>query len=734
MNRLKVLLIFSIFSSFICAQEIGVWKNYTDMKFVTDIKINSDGFWMSSTGGAGNYINELFDYQNFLTKSEGLNSQNLTTLAIDKNNKVWFGMQNGVIDIYNPDNGAIREILDIFQSNYTKKNINDFYISGDTNFVSTEFGLSLINTQIFAFIETIIKFGDFTSAQRVNSVDVVNNKIYVSTENGVAIQKDGAKNLIAPESWISYETGTAIPAGETYSTVYFDNRIIAATNVGLVQFDGTLWSHYAYNSRIYDLDVRGDKLYVLFSNSVHTYDGSSDNILYSSDTNEFHKFDLSEDKLLIATNLGVIEVESDTSKTIIPNGPINNAFQSLAVDKVGALWVGTGNDRGGVGFMQFNGSEWANYNTTTFPELPNNSYHKVSADEYQVYLSNWGAGLTIENDNNYSYFNAQNSELVGIPSAPNFVVIMNAGRDSNQDLWFFNFASADEQPIIQLTTDSVWYHYEFPFFTLSEDVYMTDGIIDEYNTKWFSVLSRGLFYFSEKGTPDDVSDDLWGWLKDTDGLNSNDITALAVDQRGELWIGTPEGANVIANPSSPGSRITNVYTLREQSVTSIAVDPLNNKWVGTYQGVFVLTPDGTHLIDQYDSKNSPLPTNEILSIAIDKNSGLVNIGTSFGLSTLTTPSIKPNQSYDKLFVYPNPFILNGNSQLSIDGLMSNSMVKILSISGDVVRELTTPGGRIGFWDGKNDDGNFVASGIYMVVAFDEEAQNVATTKIAVIRK
>ncbi|MCK5455771.1 MAG: hypothetical protein KAI45_01515, partial [Melioribacteraceae bacterium] len=128
------------------------------------------------------------------------------------------------------------------------------------------------------------------------------------------------------------------------------------------------------------------------------------------------------------------------------------------------------------------------------------------------------------------------------------------------------------------------------------------------------------------------------------------------------------------------------------------------------------------------------PTNEILSIAIDKNSGLVNIGTSFGLTTLTTPSIKPNQNYDKLFVYPNPFLLNENLQLSIDGLMSNSSVKILSISGDVVSELITPGGRIGFWDGKDDDGNFVASGIYMIVAFDEEAQNVATTKVAVVRK
>ena len=734
MLRLKFLFIITLFSSYILAQEIGVWKNYTDMKFVTDVKGSADGFWMSSTGGGGNYLDELMDYDVFLTKSEGLNSQNLTTLNVDNDNNIWFGMQNGVIDIFDQDGEREKEILDIFQSNYTKKNINDFYIYGDTNFVSTEFGMSLISTKIFEFIETVTKFGDFTSAQRVNSVNVLNGKVYVSTENGVAIQKDGATNLSAPESWTSYQTGIDIPADETYATEYFDDRLIAATNVGLVQFDGMSWSKYAYNSRVYDIDVRDNKLYVLFSNSVHTYDGTSDVILYTSNSNEFHRFDLTSDKILIATNIGVIEVSTDSIQTIIPNGPINNAFQSLAVDKNGALWVGTGNDKGGVGFMQFENNEWTNYNTVTFPELPNNNYHNVSADDYQVYLSNWGSGLTIEENNEFSYINAQNSELVGIPSAPNYVVIMNAARDSKQDLWFFNFASADEKPIIQLTTDSLWYHFRFPFFQLNEDVFITDGIIDEYDTKWFSVISRGLFYFNEQGTPGDIRDDKWGWLRESDGLNSSDITALAVDQRSELWIGTPKGANILANPSVPQSRITNVYTLREQSITSIAVDPLNNKWVGTYQGVFVLSPDGVHLLAQYDSKNSPLPTDEILSIAIDKNSGLVYIGTSFGVSTLSTPSIKPNQNFENLFVYPNPYYVGGDTKLSIDGLMSNSSIKILSISGDLVRTLETPGGRIGFWDGRNDDGNFVASGIYFIVSYDAEADNVATTKVAVIRK
>ncbi|MCF6271495.1 MAG: hypothetical protein L3J41_17440 [Melioribacteraceae bacterium] len=734
-------------SSTTIAQNIGVWSNYADMKMVTDIKSTEEGFWTSTTGGAAYYSNTNKNFEFFLTNSEGLSSQNLTALDIDSEGRIWFGMQNGIIDIYDPTDGTIISIKDIFESNNSNKRINEILIISDTAYVSTNFGLSLINTKHFGFISTTLKFGDFPTSQIVNSV-TVDDKIYVSTVNGIAIQRDGASNLLAPESWITYSTGSDISANKIYKTVLLNNELIAGTDKGLFKFENNLWSHYAYTNEIKDLGVSGNNLLILFETNLLLRSGNDEQTLLTSADRFFTGFDISNNDIILVSNFseikigrneylevgeGVIKLSNNSSETLLPNGPINNSFESITVDKNGVLWAATGKDKFGRGFMKFDEGIWTNYNKDSFPELPNNNYHNVSSDDNQVYLSNWGSGLTIEQDGKFSYLTAYNSELVGIPDDPNYVVIRNAERDSNGDLWFFNHASADGMPIIQLTKDSTWYHYRFPYFQLTTKVFITDGTIDENNTKWFTITGLGLFYFNEQSSPEDESNDVWGWLRVREGLNSDEVGAIAVDNRGELWIGTDKGMNILANTASPQSLITNVFPLRQQSITAIAVDPLNNKWVGTHQGVFVMTSDGSQLIAQYDSKNSPLPSDDIKSIAIDKKSGLVYIGTSFGVSTLTTFAVEPKQEFDEILVYPNPFKLDKHSKITIDGLVKNSSIKILSVSGKLVKTIISPGGRIAFWDGKDENGKFVASGIYVLVAFDEEADKIITSKFAVIR-
>jgi len=88
-----------------------------------------------------------------------------------------------------------------------------------------------------------------------------------------------------------------------------------------------------------------------------------------------------------------------------------------------------------------------------------------------------------------------------------------------------------------------------------------------------------------------------------------------------------------------------------------------------------------------------------------------------------------------LFTYPSPFVIDESSnKLIIDGLVKDSDIKILTISGKLLREFTSPGGRIASWDGKDQSGKFVSSGVYIIVAFDKDGNNVTTGKIAVLRK
>ena len=77
---------------------------------------------------------------------------------------------------------------------------------------------------------------------------------------------------------------------------------------------------------------------------------------------------------------------------------------------------------------------------------------------------------------------------------------------------------------------------------------------------------------------------------------------------------------------------------------------------------------------------------------------------------------------------------DGQILVTIDGLIRNSEIKIVTVSGKLVREFSSPGGRTAFWDGRDDDGNLVNSGIYIVIAFDQEGNSVETGKIAVLRE
>lgn len=753
--RISIIIIL-VFSTRVMSQDISGWKNYSDMKIIFDGSIVAGNLWAATEGGVFSFNFSDSSYKS-LTKTEGLNGSPITALAVDNQGKVWLGSQNGVIDIYNPVNKSIKRILDIHNSGRSLRQVNSFRVQGDLIFVATSFGLSIINAKDYNFIDTYLKFGNLSTNISVNS-SFQNNVLYVPTELGLAVQIQGSTNLSAPESWNVFTQAHGLPSNNILKAALYKNELIVSSDRGFAKFNGLQFVPFLaqFNQqRVMDFYISGDSIFILIEKTISAkvkqyllYSYINDTIieLQNNLPTAAKIIVYSSGKIYLATSAGVMAYSQTQAKYLFPNGPQSNLFMDMSIDKNGKLWVASGTDVSGNGFYTFDGNTWQNFNTSNTPALTSNSIYNVYASsDNNIYLGSFGGGFVrIKSNNELNVFNTQNTGMVGTTKTPTYLVIPGLRTDSKKNLWILNHDAANKKTLSVLTPDSIWYHYANPSDS-GLNIY-TKLLIDQYDTKWYvssDPRNAGLFYFNENKTFSNTADDKFGFLTQTSGLNSSTITSLAIDKRGDLWIGTNLGVNVITNAvnaigtTQPAQfRTSSVFSLRQYSINCIAVDAINRKWIGTNQGVIVVSPDGSNLIAAFDTKNSPLVSDAIKSIAIDDPRGIVYIGVDGGLTSVQTAALLPKESFDELFIFPSPFILNSsdNNILSIDGLIRDTDIKILSISGKLIKEFSSPGGRIAYWDAKDDKGNLVNTGVYIIVAYDKEGNNISSGKVAVIRK
>jgi len=435
-----------------------------------------------------------------------------------------------------------------------------------------------------------------------------------------------------------------------------------------------------------------------------------------------------------------------------PNGPGSGQFLSLAVDPDGVLWAATGYNGNGKGIIRYDGATWSTF-TAASHGLPTNDYYNVSVGcDGAVWASSWAAGaLMIPRgrttvDTSLSF--GANVGMVGLPDAPGFIVtstVACTGAD-----WMSVNSAADGLLLSIRKPDGTWRRLPVRvgparITSLLDNIPVDRALaVDGFGTLWAVSRDRtfrGLFAFDNRGSIDDPftrRDSVRYHLTENNGLPSNDVRTVVVDLDNDVWVGTDRGIAIILDPDRPdrSGSIAAYRPLTGRAITTIAVDPLNQKWVGTPEGAILLSPDGTQVLASYtvESTGGRLIDNDIKSIAIDSRTGTVCFGTLAGLASLTTAGAAPRSTFDELSVYPNPFLLPASAPLTVDGLIANSAVKVLTIDGRLVRTLTTPGGRIGFWDGKDDAGNDVTSGVYLLIAYAEDGSSVATGKVAVIRR
>jgi hypothetical protein len=145
----------------------------------------------------------------------------------------------------------------------------------------------------------------------------------------------------------------------------------------------------------------------------------------------------------------------------------------------------------------------------------------------------------------------------------------------------------------------------------------------------------------------------------------------------------------------------------------------------------LLSPDGLETIEHFTSDNSYLPSDNVLSIAIQPSNGDVFIGTSDGLVSYMSDATPPEEDFSNIYAFPNPIHPYYRGSVAIKGLMYETEVRILDGSGNLVKVIQGNGGEA-VWDLTNASGSRVASGVYTANCNTIDGKAYGTVKILVM--
>lgn len=225
------------------------------------------------------------------------------------------------------------------------------------------------------------------------------------------------------------------------------------------------------------------------------------------------------------------------------------------------------------------------------------------------------------------------------------------------------------------------------------------------------------------------------------GLPGTEVTDMALDQNLFLWVGTNQGIAFFPNPSAVLDNrpltanvpiFENRLLLRDEFITQIAIDPANRKWFGTKNnGLWLFSETGEALVYHFTIDNSPLPSNQIISLYLDPPSGELFIGTDKGTVSFRSDATEGTNQHTNVEIYPNPVNPSFQGNIVINGLANSALVKITDVSGKLVREVRA-NGSTSLWNSRDINGTRVKSGVYLVFSSNSDGTETFVGKIVVI--
>ena len=438
------------------------------------------------------------------------------------------------------------------------------------------------------------------------------------------------------------------------------------------------------------------------------------------------------------------------SNPLDPGGPESFGGVILAPGALTDLWTKT---FVADGASVYSDQDWTNFNferlySTT--DIIDAAFNISATGVCELYFSSWGKGLIKlegiggpEFTDTIAFYNTTNTNgvLKGVNGNANDLRTGGIAFDENGTLW--GVQSLVSTPLFSVDQEGVFNAYSLSpgaDAVALKDIAVQDGMI------FIQSRTNGLYGYTEidgVGIKRQIRSGIGNG-----NLPSDKVLSLAFDNDGELWIGTDEGLVVLYSPKNvfdgAGNREARPILfeedgvvqklLGENPVSAIHVDGGNRKWLGTRgAGLFLVSPDGLQTIHQFTAENSPLLSNNILSIATDPTTGEVLIATDAGLIGFRGDATPGYRGFSpELHLYPNPVRPGYDGPIFIQGNSEDARIKITDVSGALVYEMQAAGGQAQ-WSGTKLDGNPVASGVYIIYAMDDLGEITAQGKVLIVR-
>jgi hypothetical protein len=225
------------------------------------------------------------------------------------------------------------------------------------------------------------------------------------------------------------------------------------------------------------------------------------------------------------------------------------------------------------------------------------------------------------------------------------------------------------------------------------------------NDVWIGHEERGLQILRTGGNPANPAG--FTWKTFTSGqLPDNAIAAIEIRDR-DTYVLTSSYLVLYTDEVRVRQWALN-FDGEPRRGTGLAIDRRGNRWIGTTNGVVQINTAGEPSL--LTTRNSDLIADEVLDVDLDPKTGDILFATRIGANRLK-PGAGPNPGGSTgRYLFPNPLRADGSTRVKVGGGTADN-AEVFDLSGRPVASFDPAAG----WDGTGHDGATVAPGIYLVV-------------------